>query len=302
MMADVLPVIPNFFIVGAPRCGTTSLYEYLRQHPEVFMPDFKEPHFFGKDLHWERIDLMDSNIYQRLFFQSNNYLAKGEASVYYLYSISAPFEIKKYNPYSKIIILLRNPVDLIYSLHSQYVFSGNENLVDFKEALNAEEKRKLGQNLPPYIDMMEKVFYKSYIHRLPKQIKSYQRLFSKNVLILLLEDLKVNVEETYMSVLRFLSVDTAFRPDFIVQNPNKIPKSNFIKNMIKKYGIKLGKLRKYISKYPFGITKTIEGWNTEIINRKPMSTELKTQLQNEFLPVIEELEIILQKDLSGWKK
>ncbi len=295
-------VKPNFFIVGAPKCGTTSMYHYLRQHPDIFMPDFKEPHYFGNDLTKDKdYFILDEKNYINLFLPGKNKKLIGEASSHYLYSKTAPKEINLFNPESKIIILLRNPVELVYSLHSQYVFSGNENILNFKEAISLEHDRRNGEKLPPNLDLREKVYYKSYINRLPSQITAYLKIFGENVKIITLDDLVNKIDITYESVIKFLNLDASFKPQFKIHNPNKIPKSLFIRNMIKNYGIILGKLRKIISDKPLGIVKTIEKLNTDFTIRKPMNPLLKKQLQKEFLPIIEELEIILHRNLSEWK-
>ena len=298
-----LSIKPNFFIVGAPKCGTTSIYEYLRKHPEVFMPSFKEPHFFGSDLVKNNNVYIDNETkYLDLFINSNGKKMIGEASTHYLYSKMAAKEIFDFNQKSKIIILLRNPINLIYSLHSQYVFSGNENILDFEKAMNAEKYRLLGKDLPPLLDLQEKVFYKSYINRLPDQIKTYRELFKDNLLVLFLEDIKEDIEKTYHLLLKFLDLKINFSPDFTVHNPNKIYRSKFLKDTLKKYGLKLGEIRKILSNKPLGIIKTIERLNTDIKKREPLKEELYISLRNEFLPTIEKLEKLLQRDLSHWKK
>jgi hypothetical protein len=107
---------PDFFIVGAPKCGTTSLSEYLKQHPEIFMSEPKEPHFFGTDLesYWggrfERY--RDVHKYLSLFANVQDEIRVGEASPWYLYSKRAAEEIKQFNPASRIIILLRRAAAL----------------------------------------------------------------------------------------------------------------------------------------------------------------------------------------------
>ena len=113
---------PDFFIVGAPKCGTTALYEYLRQHPAVFMPFHKEPLFFGDDLtrRYGRLTLHD---YMRLFKDAKPGQRVGEASAWYLYSRSAAAEIKAYAPDAQIIVMVRNPVDMMYAEHSQVLFN-----------------------------------------------------------------------------------------------------------------------------------------------------------------------------------
>jgi len=140
---------PDFFIVGAPKCGTTAMSDYLRQHPEIYMPQRKEPHFFGSDLDAPYpYFIRDKEQYFSLFAEAKDEKRVGEASVWYLYSKRAAFEIKEFCPTASIIIMLRNPVDMIYSLHSQRLFTGNEDIPDFEEALEAEEDRKRGLRIP----------------------------------------------------------------------------------------------------------------------------------------------------------
>jgi len=297
-----LTIKPNFFIVGAPKCGTTSIYEYLKKHPDVFMPNFKEPHFFGSDLVKNNNVYIDNETkYLDLFSNSNGEKMIGEASTHYLYSKMAAKEIFDFNPKSKIIILLRNPINLIYSLHSQYVFSGNENILDFEKAINAEKYRLLGNDLPPLLDLQEKVFYKSYIKRLPDQIKTYIELFKDNLIVLFLEDIKEDIDKTYHLLLKFLDLEINFRPDFTIHNPNKIYRSKLLRDTLKKYGLKLGEIRKILYNKPFGIIKTIERLNTDIKRREPLKEELYINLRNEFLPTIKKLEKLLQRDLYHWK-
>ena len=119
------------------------------------MPDYKEPHFFGKDLNKRSDEFIDNeDEYLTLFKGAKSDQKIGEASTFYLYSKSAPKEIKEYIPDAKIIIMLRNPIDFLYSLHSQLLFSGNEDVPDFEEALNLEEVRIQGNSLPKKMDML----------------------------------------------------------------------------------------------------------------------------------------------------
>src|SRR5712692_7209004 len=113
---------PDFFIVGAPRSGTTALYTYLRQHPDVFLPEKKEPHYFNIDM-TSGGAIRNEKDYAALFAGALDETRVGEASVYYLSSACAPFEIKKDCPTAKIIIMLRNPVDVMYALHAHQVVS-----------------------------------------------------------------------------------------------------------------------------------------------------------------------------------
>ena len=274
---------PNLFIVGAPKCGTTFLYHYLKQHPEIFFPDFKEPHFFGSDL-IRKNGAYDLNIdeYQNLFNSDKKII--GEASTFYIFSKTAAQEIYNFNPNSKIIIMLRDLVDLVYSMHSQFVFSGDEVIEDFKEALGLESDRLNGMKIPDQTTVVNKLFYTQNILNLPKSIDSFIHYFKReNIQFVLLDDIKNNPEKVYSKILTFLNIDSTINiPNFKVINKNKSYKSKFIRNFIKKYSIGLGKLRSRFIKEPLGIVKSIESLNKKEQDREIMPIHLKDPLINQF--------------------
>src|ERR1051325_3379611 len=108
------PRRPDFFIVGAPKCGTTAMNGYLRQHPQIFMPERKDITYFGTDLKFER-SRISYDEYISLFQDANDALRIGESSVWYMYSKTAAEEIKSFSPSASIIVMLRNPVDMLYA-------------------------------------------------------------------------------------------------------------------------------------------------------------------------------------------
>ncbi len=142
--AGLHPVIPNFFIVGAPKCGTTALSEYLREHPNVFMCSPKEPKYFDFDFNYpiEWTEKSYLNLYSKA--DPKRHHAIGEASVTYHYSECAISRILKLNPESKFIIMLRNPVDLVRSWHAQEIFTGQENISDFEKGLARRRGEEAG--------------------------------------------------------------------------------------------------------------------------------------------------------------
>ena len=129
-------VLPNFLIIGAAKSGTTSLYSYLNQHPQVYFSPFKEPRFFaleGKEVNYQgpsqvvnqkAINTIDE--YEKLFAGVTDEVAIGEASTLYLYSPEAPAKIKQYIPQVKLIAILRNPIDRAYSGYCHLVRDGYE--------------------------------------------------------------------------------------------------------------------------------------------------------------------------------
>ncbi|HEX6474707.1 MAG TPA: sulfotransferase, partial [Candidatus Limnocylindria bacterium] len=122
--------------MGAFKCGTTALYDYLRQHPQVYLPFHKEPLFFGDDL-TRRYGRMTEAEYLALFRDARPGQRIGEASAWYLYSTSAAREIKAFSPEASIIAMVRNPIDVMYAEHSQLIFNVEEDILDFAEALEA---------------------------------------------------------------------------------------------------------------------------------------------------------------------
>jgi len=118
---------PDFFIVGAPKCGTTAMATYLSDHPQIFMPVAKELHFFGSDLDYRRRRPTQAE-YLAAFERGGQATRAGEASVGYLYSERAPTEILEFSPGADILIMLRDPVDMVRSQHSQELFMGQEDI------------------------------------------------------------------------------------------------------------------------------------------------------------------------------
>ena len=143
---------PNLFLVGAPKSGTTALATYLGEHPDVFMAPW-ELNYFGTDLNFLTVTGMPSRIrledYLSTFSSHGGERYRGDHSVFYLYSCEAAREIQDFAPDARIVVVLRNPVDQMYSQHSELLYQGDENIRDFGAALEAEKDRSLGRRIPP---------------------------------------------------------------------------------------------------------------------------------------------------------
>lgn len=216
---------PNFFIVGAAKAGTTSLYEYLKQHPQVYMCPIKEPRFFTqmrysieleKYINSERIT--DETAYLRLFRDSENAKARGEASPDYLMDQATPYCIKEKVPTAKIIILLRDPIERAYSHYLHFVRAGVET-APFYEALFAKYAHS-------YIELGN--YY--------EQVKRYLEVFGPDqVLVLLFEDLKRNPSEFVGRALNFLEVEPELGSAIAIDkqhNPYLAPKNSLAQHIL----------------------------------------------------------------------
>lgn len=293
---------PDFFIVGAPKCGTTALYQYLKQHPKVFMSP-KEIYFFGKDFTF-RQQRPGLGYYQSLFNNTENYVLRGDASVWYLYSTSAAKEIYHYKPDAKIIIMLRKPSAMLYSLHSQQLYAGNENITSFETALQAEPLRRRGEGLPPLIGCPYEATYYSEVAKYYQQVKRYFDVFGKQqVHIILLDDWAADTQAAFNKCLQFLDLSTYSLSNIQAVNTNKKAKNKAFRNLLKQRPAWLVHLAKYLlpsRKLRFSIQEKLWQMNTAYIDRTPISPETENFLNIAHRYDIEKLADLIGIDLSNW--
>lgn len=298
--------IVNCCIVGMPKAGTTSLHQYLGQHPEIFMSSDKEPHFFSTDLLQEGAELHGYPKYTRypslekyhqLFAERGAAKIVGESSVFYLFSQKAAQEIHRYNPETKIIIMLREPVAFLYSLHSQGLFSGNETETNFERALALQELRKKGESLPPTVHFPSRLYYDQHIE-IASQISRYLELFpQEQIKIILFDDFKERTEKVYKEVLEFLDVSDDFTPNLVDHNPNTKMKYQFLARMLQDPQHPITATVKKV--FPRRIWKKGKAigvkLNTNVVKRAPISSETKEKLRMQARPQIKELETLLKE-------
>ncbi|OGL47193.1 MAG: hypothetical protein A2W05_04500 [Candidatus Schekmanbacteria bacterium RBG_16_38_10] len=296
--------MPEFFIVGAPKCGTTAMQEYLRQHPNIFMPDMKEINHFADDLLKQDDLFLSRERYLSLFAGGGRNRLIGEASVYYLFSKNAHLNIKSFCPIAKIIVMLRNPVDVLHSRHSQLVYNGDENILDFEASLAAEEKRRKGEMIPPNIRIERKLLHREVV-KFTEQVKRYLDTFGRNnVHIIIYDDFKRDTGRVYRETLRFLNIDTGFQPDFKVINPNKRIRIKALQHFLKTPPPSVRLIGKLLLPQSFRhvFVNRLEKLNTQYIARQSMSPELRTRLQEDFASEVKSLSELLRRDLTHWSR
>ena len=291
---------PNFFIVGAPKCGTTAMNDYLAQHPDIFMAK-KEIHYFGSDLK-TRLKISESE-YLQYFQQAGNKKIIGEASVWYLYSKKASIEIKKFSPEAKILIMLRNPVEVLYSLHSQHLFDGNENVTDFEEALNLDAERKRGNRMPHSLDFFALPPYRDSV-LFAEQVRRYLDSFGReNIHVVLYEDFIADTEKAVTETLNFLGLDRKIQMTYNVINPNKRIRFFSLHRLLKNPSVGIKKLARIIlpfKKLRHRIMVYLFKWNIHIKARDKMNDQLYARLKASFSDDISSLEKIIHRDLTSW--
>jgi hypothetical protein len=293
--------LPDFLIVGAAQSGTTSLYYYLKQHPQIFMPEVKEPHYFvlnGKPPRhshpakrtWRFED------YEGLFENAADDQIIGEASVGYLPGHRMAIKAIKRHYHSiedlKIIMILRNPVGAVFSMFCKQSLSGKETL-EFDEALKRQEERiKNGEYLGNYTG--GRFYY--------EMVKAYMDNFPF-VKVCLFEDLQADALGLAKDIYRFLDVDASFNPETVRYNPTGAPKFGFIDKMLRKPGL-LSSLFPFLKLIPLHkrIELTNRIWKSNINDRMLMKKETRLYLKDLFREDIAKLQLLIGRDLSHWLK
>jgi hypothetical protein len=245
--------VPDFFIVGHPKCGTTALYEMLRSHPEIHMPA-KEPRFFamqqvelGEGARGEvgagaparslagpsaggapdprqppRLRPRTLDGYMALFAGARPGQRIGEATPAYLRSPLAPGRIAALRPDARIIAILREPTSFLRSFHLQAIRGYNETQKDFRKAIALEDERRAGRHIPRLsLAPPDHLLYSDHV-RYVEQLRRYHSAFSpEQVLVLIYEDFRRDNEATVRTVLRFLEVDDTYRIDPVQTRPSR---------------------------------------------------------------------------------
>ncbi len=297
---------PNFFIVGAPKCGTTALSKYLKEHPNVFMSTPKEPHYFASDMtnQGKTNNIKD---YLNLFKQTTaKHLAIGEASVWYLYSKKAIRNIFEFDKKAKIIIMLRKPVDMVYSMHSQHLYNGGENEFDFGKAWNLETVRKQGISLPKNILHVPNLFYSEIANYYTQLLNVYSYFPKNQVKIILFDDFKNDTKLIFDDVVEFLNLPLFEKVIFPKVNINKTVKYKIINNLFS-YEPNFIKKNRLILKRVLGIENVefgakIRKFNSVNKKRKSMSTQVRKLVIKNYKTEVNNLSSLLHKDLSNWNQ
>tara|TARA_B100000780_G_scaffold263221_1_gene216969 strand:+ start:826 stop:1728 length:903 start_codon:yes stop_codon:yes gene_type:complete len=292
---------PNFIIIGAMKAATTSLYTYLKQHPDIFMTSIKEPMFFNNlqkknkfKTHVRKIKKITTfKQYYSLFNTVKNEKAIGEASPSYISNEDCPSLIQQHLPRAKIIAVLREPVARAYSnfLHARR--ADREPISDFETAFNKETERK-SKNLSPLYHYKGKGYYSEQLYR-------YYTLFPKeNIKILLFEDLIKNPVKTTQEVFEFLNIDSSFVPDTSKKaNVSGTPKGIFGWLIMKLRYYKLIPNIQFSNYLPGFIIQFI--FNSAYKKANPLAPRLKKRLTHTYYKKdILKLEKLIGKDLKHW--
>jgi hypothetical protein len=288
--------MPNFLIIGAMKSGTTALYYYLEQHPEIYMSPVKEPNFFSSQEQENAADAVTNiGTYQHLFRGGSGKKALGEASHSYLYEPRAAAEIKRYVPEAKLIAILRNPIDRAYSHFLHMVRTGMEPLDDFAQALREEEVR-----------IHKERTFQDYIGRglYYQQLKRYFGTFpQEQVRVYLYEDLSGAPISTVQDAFRFLKVDDSFVPDVSLRrNVSGQPKYKTLDGLLRRQSRIKHAAKIYLpARMRWRLSKTFDDLKTRnLAEPPPVQSKVRRQLIGVYREDILQVQELIHRDLSGW--
>ena len=302
-----MTVHPNFFLVGAARAGTTSLWQYLRAHPDIYMPAAlhgKEPSFFC-DLTppWAR-QHRTLDAYLALFQGAGRRRRIGDASTNYLVSPESPRRIAEQFPDAKILVILRNPADRAYSLYRLLCYWGLETATPFEKALALEEKRFRDDGFRRKWELLSQAFFYCRSGFYSEQIQRYFDAFPRHqVHVLLYDDLKHAALETVQNVYRFLEVDPEFEPELGVHNQSNYPLSVRLQSLIASrwhaHPLRPSQpvRRRDTLHFPvlFGINTLLGQYRKERLR-----PETRRALIERFRPDIAKTAVLIGRNLDGW--
>jgi hypothetical protein len=287
---------PDFFVIGAPKCGTTSVASWLSEHPKIYMSPYKEPHHFNTDQNW--VWTPERSNYEAYFDAANSeHCAVGEASSWYLYSQLAVAGIERYQPAARYIVCLRNPVEMAYSLHEQMVVSGREHVESFATAWDMSDERKKGLSVTRWCREPRHLAYGD-VCKLGEQLQRlYRHVPRERVHTVLMDDIKIDTRAVYLDILSFLRVPDTGRAEFFVLNSAKQRRSMGLRRLVQV----IGNFKRGLGiRSSFGVLTAVDRKNIRSLARTPLSARMRCTLQAYFADDIALLEMLTRRGLRHW--
>jgi GT2 family glycosyltransferase len=283
--------------------------DYLAAHPEIYMAR-KEMHFFGADLRFgPQFFRRNLTAYLAEFDAWNGQRHAGEASVWYLFSTRAAAEIRAFSPDARILIMLREPVEMLHSLYYYFRYDGNEPLPTFEQALAAEADRSGGRGLCRQTYFAQGLAYRQVV-RYTEQVRRYFEAFGRErVHVVIYDDFAADVSAAYRQTLDFLGLESkGCDPGFSVINPAKRVRSPALRAAMGDPLVRSAvlALRPWMPRRVFAALQRIDArvrrFNACVERRPPLAPDLRARLKREFAPEVERLSELLGRDLTHWSQ
>ncbi|HWY17524.1 MAG TPA: sulfotransferase [Solirubrobacteraceae bacterium] len=303
--------VPDFFIVGHAKSGTTALYEMLRRHPQIYMPDAKEPWFFASDMRPRfqppRAGVLPETLdeYVSLFDGARPEQRVGEASSSYLWSRTAAGAIVDVQPAARIIAILREPSSFLRSLHLQLLQTHVETKKDLRKAISLEDARRRGRRIPRRSHRPQLLQYSDHV-RYVEQLRRYHAVFpQEQVLVLIYDDFRRDNEAAVRAVLRFLEVDDESQVDVTTANPTVRIRSQQLDDLVHAVSVGRGPVSRSVKSAiktltPRGLRRdALKVAQRRVVFGRPRSPDesLMLELRRRFKGEVEALSEYLGRDL-----
>ncbi len=289
---------PDFFIAGAPKCGTTSLYEYLRTHPSIFMPFPKEPNHYCPDVK-DFCSIGDRDAYLSLYKDAPNDARWGEGSTFYLCSRKAAPTILKDNPNAKFIVCLRDPVDMFLSYHGQVLFGQREMIKDPELAWRAQSARSSSSGMIELLDYSLICSLGAQVERLLAHVPRSQVHF------VLFDDIARKPQAVYEGILAFLGLRTDGKRDFQVHHPRKSHRFPAVGRFVRNPPFPFDRIKNFLRR---AITATgrepphlYRDLLTVRAEKPKIDPRFHQELQTHFASDVRLLQQLTGFDLSAWQ-
>ncbi len=310
------------FIVGAPRCGTTTLAQFLNNHPAVSFPLVKEPHFFAQNdlrgLSDQQLRQQVESEYLRRFYRRESGRRIGaDASVTYLYTPEQLEPILRLWPDSRFVVALRDPLTMLPSLHQRLIYIGDENLPDFADAWAAVPDRAAGRRIPRgcadprWLRYDQAARFATHLERL------FATVGKERCQVVLFDDLATDPAGQYHAFMDFLGLEAVPGTDFTPRRSGKKVRIRWLQRMLKRPP---NAVREYVAGEKFrqrvcdlddqaarkvpsavlSLRKRLLAWNRVSLPPEPLSQDLQIRICRQFEDEIDRLGTLLGRDLSHW--
>jgi Sulfotransferase domain len=304
---------PDFFMVGHSKCGTSALYEMLRRHPQIFMPDLKEPAFFATDVA-TRLPQRGAkplpqtlDEYLALFAGAQPEQLIGEATSLYLWSHDAAAHIARLAPTARIVAVVREPASFLHSLHMQLLQNHVETETDLWRTIEMEEQRREGKNLPRYSPRPQALLYSERVKYVEQLRRYHDRFPREQVLTLIYDEFRDDNEATVRKVLRFLGADDTLELPALEVNRSVRVRSQRLHQLVHTFAMSQTPLARASRSTVRKLTpKQLDGAAARALRRRAMYSEprppeeaLMRKLRRRYRPEVQALSEYLDRDLVG---
>lgn len=295
---------PNFFLVGFPKCGTTSLAAYLAAHPDILFSRKKEPHYFAFDFRCPVIrGVVSEDDYLDQFEDTRqDYLAVGEGSTGYIFSNEAVDRILEFAGDPKFIVAVRNPIDMAVSAHAQMLRSGHEDIEDFAEAWRLSPARAEGRCLPRHRTESLYVCYQDFCRVGTRLEWLLGKVGDSRLKVVVFDDLVKDPRSVYLEILAFLGVPDDGRTSFERRNARRYHRHKLVANFVNRPPGRLVAASQHVKRVAglkrLGLIDRLRNWNLRPENKR-LDSSLVREMQDYYRPEVERLETLLGRSL-GW--